>query len=633
MDRSESVDGVDRSRRGLFGRGLAGGFPALMLRTRLFLNLAPFLIILLAVGVYAIVLFSRITANVDVTVTGNYRSVRAVQQMKLSLSRMQGGVLLAMEDNKNLGAAVFEINRKLFEESLDLQLHNAKLPKEDDLNQRLENNYQAFKEAGTKILALDQPTEQRRLFQLNLMPGLGTTDGLLDEIHQLNHNAILATTPSVQKITRHVTRLMVTGILVALIIASYLCFQLARSIMAPIQALTRATHELGEGNLDQVVPVTSGDELGDLAESFNKMAARLRAYRQSTKEQIVRLDRTMEATLASFPDPIFVLNREGSIELMNPAAIEMTTSLNLKRELPERLRDQAQKALKHGESFLPHSFKEVVCFRLNGQDKFFLPRVLAMRNEGAALFGVAIVLYDVTRFRLLDDAKTNLVATVSHEIKTPLTSVRMALHLLSERTVGALTPRQDELVAAAREDAERLLRILNDLLDLTRLEEGNTGLRREKTTPAELVQNVADMMREAMKAKDLKLACRIEPDLPTILVDRQRIYHVFTNLMHNAIKYSPPGGEIALQARLSEDHGVQFSVLDCGPGIPEDYHDLVFERFFRVPNQTITGAGLGLSIAREIVLAHGGRIGARNRPEGGSDFHFVLAEADGEVSV
>src|SRR5439155_18803072 len=132
---------------------------------------------------------------------------------------------------------------------------------------------------------------------------------------------------------RHVTRLMVTGILVALIIASYLCYQLARSIMAPIQALTKATHELGEGNLDQVVLVTSGDELGDLAESFNKMAARLRAYRQSTTEQIVRLDRTMEATLASFPDAIFMLNREESIESRNLAARQMTMSVNLKRNL------------------------------------------------------------------------------------------------------------------------------------------------------------------------------------------------------------------------------------------------------------------------------------------------------------
>ena len=211
------------------------------------------------------------------------------------------------------------------------------------------------------------------------------------------------------------------------------------------------------------------------------MAEQLRIYRQSTAEKIVRLHRTMEATLASFPDPIFVLNREGGIELMNLAATELSKSLELENQLPEPVRETVRVALEEGKSFLPHSFKEVVSFRLNGQEKFFLPRVLAMRNEENALIGVAVVLYDVTRFRLLDDAKTNLVATVSHEIKTPLTSVRMALHLLLEKTLGALSPRQQDLLATAREDSERLLRILNDLLDLTRLEEGNSDLHKEKT--------------------------------------------------------------------------------------------------------------------------------------------------------
>jgi NtrC-family two-component system sensor histidine kinase KinB len=616
-----------------FGRNLTRELPAFMLRTRLFLNLLPFVVILLAVGVYAIVLFSRITENVDTTVTGNYRSVLAVQRMKNALLRMEDGVSMAMEDSKGLGTALFEKNRSLFEQNLDVQLHNGKTRQEENLNRKLETNYTVFKSAGTNILALNQAGEQRRLFQASLLPGSEAMDGLLDQIQTLNNDAILATTQNVQNITKHVTNLMIAGILVALVIASYACYQLARSILEPIQALTRATHEMGEGNLDQVVPVSAGDELGDLAQSFNKMAARLRAYRQTTAEKIVRLDRTMETTLASFPDPIFVLNRDANIELTNPAAVELARALNLKNELPERLREPARKALQWGEDFLPHSFKEAMSFRLNGQEKFFLPRVLAMRNEDYALFGVAVVLYDVTRFRLLDDAKTNLVATVSHEIKTPLTSVRMALHLLLERTVGPLNPGQHELLVAARDDSERLLSILNDLLDLTVLEQGNTDLRREKTSPAELIQSAADLMRDALRSKEIKLDCDVEPDLPAVLVDRQRIYHVFTNLIHNAIKYSPQGGEIVMQARRSDDQGVQFSVLDRGPGIPEDYHDRIFDRFFRVPNQTKTGAGLGLSIAREIVLAHGGRIGAKNRKKGGSDFHFVLAGADEEETM
>ena len=206
----------------------------------------------------------------------------------------------------------------------------------------------------------------------------------------------------------------------------------------------------------------------------------------------------------------------------------------------------------------------------------------------------------------------------------------MVLHLLLEKTIGPLTPRQNELLVTARDDAERLLHILNDLLDLTRLEEGNNDLYKEMTPPGELVQNVADIMREALKPKNLKLTCSVEPGLPPAGNGTEcppwRINHVFTNLLNNAIKYSPYGGEIVLSAERAADHEVQFCVADHGPGVPEDYQDRIFDRFYRVPQQTKTGAGLGLSIAREIVaVAHGGRIGVRNRADKGSEFYFVLA--------
>ncbi|MDB6121472.1 MAG: resE [Pedosphaera sp.] len=606
-------------------RRVAGKFPTATLRTRLFLNLIPFVVILFAVGLYAIVLFSRITSNVDITVTGNYRSVTAAQQMKLFLERIRGGVLTALDEREiTLGRKLFEKNRLLFDQKLDLQLQNASFKDEKDLTVRLANNFSAIEQATTNIFIEKELETKKLIYTRDFSPAYDAMDRLLDEIHDMNHAAILATTEHVQKISRDATRLMILGILIALVISSYACYKLAYSILQPIQCLTQATHDLGEGKLDQMVPVVSRDELGDLAESFNKMAARLKVYQASTAEKIVRLHRTMETTLASFPDPIFVLDSNGSITLMNPAAMEMSQTLDLKNELPERLQENARKALTKGESFLPHSFNEVVAFRLSGHEKSFLPRILAMRNEENALFGVAVVLYDVTRFRLLDDAKTNLVATVSHEIRTPLTSVRMVLHLLLEKTVGPLTSRQNDLLEAAREDAERLLRILNDLLDLTRLEQGNPDLHKEKITPAELVQNVTDMMRETIVTRGLTFRCCVEPDLPCVVVDRQRINHVFTNLINNAVKYSPPEGEILLSVKQLDGQEVEFSVSDRGPGIPEDYQDRIFDRFFRVPDQTKTGAGLGLSIAREIVVAHGGRIGVKSRPDQGTEFYFLL---------
>jgi signal transduction histidine kinase len=391
----------------------------------------------------------------------------------------------------------------------------------------------------------------------------------------------------------------------------------------------KATRELGEGNLKQPVPVLSRDELGELALAFNRMAAQLQEYRQSTTEEIVRLHRTMETTLASFPDPIFVLDKEGRIELMNPAATDMASGLRMSGQLPDPLQAIAQKTLASGENFLPHSFDAVLSYRLNGAERSFLPRILTMRNKEDALFGVAVVLYDVTRFRLLDAAKTHLVGTVSHELKTPLTSVRMALHILLEKTVGALNPKQEELLETARTDTERLLRILNDLLDLARLEEGVAELRREKVAPAELLQAVVDETADKAEAGNLKVNCAVDPDLPPVLVDRQRIGYVFANLLTNAIKHSPSGGEVRLRATRIDNQAIQFTVADDGPGIPPQYQQRIFDRFFRVPGQTRSGAGLGLSIAREIAAAHGGRISVKSAPGHGATFYLELKAVDG----
>ena len=617
-----------------------------MLRTRLLLSFVPFVVILLAIGVYAIALFSRIAGTVDVKVPENYQRVLAAQSMKLYLLRMEEGVLIAVGGNRGVsetevewnstgnsafGSAVFKQNEGNFEENLRLLQRDAGSSPDSSLIRRLAARYQAHLTACTNIFALDKIDEQRRIFQEKVYPGLHAIDHLLDDIYHLNHNAILATTQNTEDVavaTREVKRLMVIGILLALVIASYACFRLGSSIHEPIQSLTRATQELGKGNLGEVRLTTSINELRDLVDAFNKMIAQLKDYRRSGEEKIDLLHGTTKTTLDSFPDPIFVLNRELGIDLMNLAGTELLKTLQLKDRLPQHLREAARKALVTGESFLPHSFQEVVSFRLNGHEKSFLPRILAMRNEENAIVGAGVALYDVTRFRLLDDAKTNLVATVSHEIRTPLTSVRMALHLLLERTIGPLNPRQNELLIAARDDAERLLRILNDLLDLTRLEQGNTDLRLEKTPPADLVQSAAETLREAISARNLKLECRVEPNLPALLVDRQRINYVFTNLINNAIKYSPADAEIVLEAGRTGDREVQFRVIDHGPGVPEDFHDRIFDRFFRVPGQTKTGAGLGLSIACEIVVAHGGRIGVKNPPEGGSEFYFALGGED-----
>lgn len=605
-----------------------------MLRTRLLLNLLPFVVMLLATGFYASVLFSRLTGSLDATVTQHYRSVVSAQQMLLALAEIDRRAW-ASAGTTNGGDQKLAVHRKQFEASLALQLGSAPVPGEKEINRQLMLNYRAFTNALARLGSLQSPEARNQVYDREFTPHMLQVKAQLERIMSQNQRAILATTQEIRNLTRDMYRLMLLGVIMALAIAAYSSYQLSRSVLGPIQLVTKATRALGEGNLDQTVPVLSRDELGELALAFNRLAGQLREYRQSTTEEIVRLHRTMETTLASFPDPIFVLNKEGGIELRNPAAAELADNLGLNGKLPERLQLIAQKTLDSGEHFLPHSFDAAVTFRTTNAEKSFLPRILTMRDKQDSLFGVAVVLYDVTRFRLLDAAKTDLVATVSHELKSPLTSVRMSLHLLLERSLGALNPRQAELVETARDDAERLLRILNDLLDLARLEGGNAALRRESVMPDELVQAMVTETADAAQARGLKITWLLDEDLPAVWVDRQRIRHVFSNLIANAIKHSPPGGQIHVRAERAAENAVEFSVIDEGPGIPEEYQSRIFERFFRVPSQTRQGAGLGLSIAREIALAHGGRIGVRSTPGHGATFFVILetAEALSETEV
>lgn len=595
-----------------------------MLRTRLFLNLIPFVVILLAVGVYAIALFYHLANTVDVTVTDNYRNSTAVQSMGVALSHMETGLRLAMGDDKTSGASYFKANSAIFEQNMGAISTNAALSRDLKLIEQLKTYYENFHSAGMVMLGLDQRREQRLRFEQDIVPRMMAISLMLEQISRNNQKDILATSERIREINRHITHLMIIGIGVALFVAGYASFQVSKTILKPIQLLTKATREIGEGNLDQIVPLLSRDELGELAKAFNKMAAQLRTYRQSTSEHIMRLHRTMESALASFPDPIFVLDREGHIELKNPAAKNLSTQLELKDTLPERLSSTANKVLDTGEDFLPQNFKQVLSFRVNGDERAFLPRIHTMRGERDQTVGVAVVLHDVTRFRLMDDVKTNLVATVSHELKTPLTGMRMVLHLLIEKTLGPLNTKQMEMLEMARKDSDRLLRILNDLLDLARLEAGDSQLHKERITPAALFQSIADEAQQNTKAHGLRLTCSIKPGLSAVLVDRQRISLVFHNLITNAIKFSPPGGEIKLTAALADDGNIRFSVTDQGPGVPEEYQTRIFDRFFRVPGQAKTGAGLGLSITREIVAAHGGLIGVRNGAGQGSEFYVLL---------
>jgi signal transduction histidine kinase len=230
----------------------------------------------------------------------------------------------------------------------------------------------------------------------------------------------------------------------------------------------------------------------------------------------------------------------------------------------------------------------------------------------------------VTRFRLLDQVKNDLVATVSHELKTPLTSLRLDLHLLLEEAVGPLTPKQTELLLDARDNAERLLAIVNHLLDLARLEQKRELLELRPSSPGELLQSAADAIGPRTTDKGIDVVLEAPPDLPPVLADASRLGYALGNLLDNAVTYTDRGGRITLSAAPAGDQ-VVLTVADTGAGIPPEHLPHVFERFFRVPGQSRgSGTGLGLAIVREIVTAHHGTITCASQAGAGTKFTILL---------
>jgi signal transduction histidine kinase len=265
---------------------------------------------------------------------------------------------------------------------------------------------------------------------------------------------------------------------------------------------------------------------------------------------------------------------------------------------------------------------------VGGEERFYRPEAVPIRDVNRQPTGAILVLHDVTQVRQQDELKTSVIRAVSHQLKTPLTSVRMAIHLLLEEKIGGLNEKQAEVLVAAREDADHLHETLAHLLDLSRLEAGKVKLEYQAFSPQSLVMDALEPIRQAARDKGIALGLDVRGVLPDVWTDRLRTSHVFANLLANALRHTPAGGRIFLGVK-EEENAVRFIISDTGEGIPAEYLGHVFEPFFRVPGKEPQGGtGLGLSTAKEIVEAQGGTISVESREGQGTAVSFTLRRAD-----
>ncbi len=601
------------------------------LRQKITLGFGALLILIVVIGTQSILHLSRLGASIDVILRENYLSVIACQQMKEALERIDSGVLFVLLGHTQEGNALVRDNRAAFEKSLQAELGNITLPSEGEKAARLKDLYGQYETLLNAVLGPAQPSGARdQAYFAELLPLFGRIKGQADEILQLNQKSMSDANDRARRSAGSARRQMYVLLSVGIALAVVFVFFSRRWILRPIHRLIRSADEIRRGNLDLVVAADSRDEIGHLSEAFNAMAASLRDFRRTDQAKLLRIQRATQQAFDSLPDAIAVIDTEGRVEVATESA---RTVFGLSPgmavgDLPfgwiaGLWRDASQE----GRPAFLEGQRSVQQF-VKGEERYYRPEAVPILDSERLTTGVILVLKDVTQLQQQDEIKRGVVRTVSHQLNTPLTSVRMAIHLLLGEKIGALNEKQAELLMSAREDSDRLHEILDSLLDLSRFGSGRAQMEFRALSPRSIIMDAVESFRRTAQDRGVALQTDVPDDIPDVWVDTTRIGHVFSNLISNALQHTSPGGRIALTAE-ADDAWVRFHVSDTGEGIPAAFLGRVFEPFFRVPGRrNETGAGLGLAIVKEIVEAHGGAVDVESSEGNGSTFTFTLGRAD-----
>lgn len=471
-----------------------------------------------------------------------------------------------------------------------------------------------------------------------LLFGIGILAGmiiLLVTLSVVNLQILTATEPdspvAMPALERALLWISITGgicILTGLVLLVWL----PRSINRPIKELTRGILEIANHNYEKRLDMKGYEEFREVSDSFNRMAEKLTEYRDSTLADILSAKKFLEAVVNSIHEPIIGLNTEREILFINNEALNV---LNMKRE--NVIRHSAEElSLKN--DLLRRLIRELVTpgeknepLKIYADNKesyfqaFYIPIENAEAEKGEARnLGDVILLKNITEFKELDSAKTTFISTISHELKTPISAIMMSLQLLEDKRVGVLNGEQEQLSKNIKDNSQRLLDITGELLNMTQVEAGKLQMMPKITKPIELIEYAIKANRVQADKFNIQIEVEYpEEKIPKLFVDSEKIAWVLTNLLSNAIRYSKENGRVVIGARREKEY-IELYVQDFGKGIDPRYHQSIFDRYFRVPGTKVQGSGLGLSISKDFVEAHGGTLTVQSEPAKGSCFVIRL---------
>jgi two-component system, NtrC family, sensor histidine kinase KinB len=585
-------------------------------------------------------------------IANNYDSVVAAQDMKESLERQDSAALFALLGAREKALSQLRGYRARFDADFKKAENNITEAGEREAIEAIrrdrDSDYQTFDAFIAKVnatesrplqsAARDEELSERNEYFTRLEPQFNELRAECEHLLQLNQRAMLAKSEAAAGVAQlwfYRTLLFAAVLVVAGLL---LAFFLANRIVEPLRQLTATTARMAGGDLNAKVTVSSRDEVGVLAAEYNRMAERIRQLRTSDMGKLLVAQQTTEAAIDSLYDPVIVTDGEGCVTKLNPAAEEIFGSEkeNTGKHVGEVARDAriagaVAEALESQSPVAGEGMSSVLPLAVDGSERAFRLRTTPMRDNGHHLLGAVTILEDITHLREIDRLKSEFIATASHELRTPLTSVQMGVHLLLEGALGELTDSQNEVLQACRQDCERLDKLMRDLLDLSRIEAGESQPQLAAVSARDLLTTAVKELRPQVEAKGLELSVDAPIELPRVMVDRLQIERVISNLVINALRHTK-NGDIKISAE-QRDHQVAVSVRDTGSGIPTEYLPHIFDKFVQVPDAPTGGAGLGLTISKSIVEAHGGQISVQSQVGMGTTFTFTLPLATGSECV
>ncbi len=599
-------------------------------RTKILLANGTVLLLLGLVLGWALTNIQNLGSASEAILSENYRSIIAAENMINGLERMDSAVLLHLQ-NREQGLQQFRRNQNQVSRWLARAQDNITIEGEETVLARIDSTFDLYTVRFDSLLQTPS-TYGTRPYETTMLPTFQAVRGAAGDLRNLNQQTMVQASERAESVaTRAIWSVGGIGV-GAIVLGLVISVVLAGRIVRPIQKVEAATQKIAAGDYDVEVQTGATDELGSLADQFNDMAAELRSYRDLNIEKIMAEQRKSEAILQSIDDGLLVVNADYDVINMNPTAewvleirrdeVEGHHVLEALRN--ERLFQQIRETIESGEKSAPSEPGDTLTVEREGDLRHFQFVVNPVRDADEEMLAAILLLRDVTELQELNRLKSEFVATASHELKTPLTSIGMSVRLLNERHEDAFDARDRELMAAAIDDIERLRALIDDLLDLSKIESGRMEMDIESIPVGLMCEKAVEALRAQAEDAGIEFEVDLRDNLPAVKADPNKVTWVLNNLLSNALRYSEAGDQVCISGRMVGG-SVHISVQDEGAGIPYEYQSKIFDKFVQIDSdQASGGTGLGLAIAQEIIHAHDGRIWVDSTPGEGSRFTFTL---------